>query len=46
MSVEADAQGNATVVARVPDNALKGSYFLTATGLASDHKAIGVLNKV
>jgi hypothetical protein len=46
MSVEADAQGNATVVARVPDNALKGSYFLTATGDGSDHKAIGVLNKV
>jgi hypothetical protein len=46
MSVEADANGSVTLVAQVPDSALKGNYYVTATGDGSDHKAIGVLHKV
>jgi len=46
MNVAADADGNVTLVAQVPDNALKGSYFITATGVGSGHKAIGVVYKM
>jgi hypothetical protein len=46
MSTNADAQGNAVVVGKVPDSVLKGDYLITVAGVVGDHKAIGVLRKI
>lgn len=39
----ADANGNATIVAFYPDNALRGNYFVTVVGETSAHQAVGAM---